>query len=143
MQILQKSVRSSFFASLILLTACNSPSDKLTKELKTISSWAATVRMVGEALISSKVPVAYAKRTLETAEHNLQDESKTLSKASDIPNQERTRAQYEISRIQQLAGQMKTAVEGKDQTALSQLIGRVMIEEQSIKSLIKNISGQQ
>ena len=143
MKTLQKSVRSLIFAALIFLTACSSSPDKLTKELKTISSWAATVRMVGEALMNGKVPTAFAKRTLETAQQNLKDENKTLSKSSDIPNEERTSVQGQINRIQQLVSQMKSAVEGKDQSVLSQLIRQLMIEEQSMKSSIKNVSGQQ
>ncbi|HKC65758.1 MAG TPA: hypothetical protein VKB86_19100 [Pyrinomonadaceae bacterium] len=143
MQTLQKSVRTLIFAALILLAGCSSSSDKLTKELKTISSWAATSQMVGEALMSGKVPEAYAKRTLEIAEQNLQNESKTLEKSSDIPNDERAEVQAKINRIQQVVGQMKSAVEGKDQSALSQLIGQLMIEEQGVKSSIKNVSGQQ
>jgi len=142
MKTLQQSARPLIFAALTLLTACSSPSDKLTKELKTISSWAATASLVGEALMKGSVPVAYAKRTLETAEQKLQDESKMLEKSSDIPNDERTRAQVEINRIQGLVGQMRTAIEGKDQAALSQSIGQLMIEERSIKSFIKNVSGQ-
>ncbi|PYS45557.1 MAG: hypothetical protein DMF68_21990 [Acidobacteria bacterium] len=142
MKTLQQSARPLIFTALTLLTACSSPSDKLTKELKTISSWAATASLVGEALMKGSVPVAYAKRTLETAEQKLQDESKMLEKSSDIPNDERTRAQVEINRIQGLVGQMRTAIEGKDQAALSQSIGQLMIEERSIKSFIKNVSGQ-
>ena len=142
MKTLQQSARPLIFAALTLLTACSSPSDKLTKELKTISSWAATASLVGEALMKGSVPVAYAKRTLETAEQKLQDESKMLEKSSDIPNDERTRAQVEINRIQGLVGQMRTAIEGKDQAALFQSIGQLMIEERSIKSFIKNVSGQ-
>ena len=92
--------------------------------------------------MKGSVPEAYAKRTLETAEQKLQDESKMLEKSSDIPNDERTRAQDEINRIQGLVGQMKTAIEGKDQAALTQSIGQLMIEEQSIKSFVKNVSGQ-
>ncbi|MDQ3819197.1 MAG: hypothetical protein M3362_16185 [Acidobacteriota bacterium] len=141
-QTLRKNALSIIFAPLILLTACTSPSDKLTKELKTVSSWSATVRMVGEALMGGEVPDAYAKRTLDTAAQNLEDESKTLSNSSDLPGDERARAQEQVGRIRQLVGQTKAAVEGKDRSALAQLIAQLMIEEQAVKSSIKDVSGQ-
>lgn len=143
MQTHQKSAFPLIFASLIFVTACSSPSDKLTKELKTISSWAATSQMVGEALMNGKVPASFAKRTLETAGQNLQDESKTLSKSSDIPSEQRARAQEQINRIKLLVNQMETAIEGKDRAALAQSTAQLMDEEQAMKSYIKNVSGQQ
>lgn len=139
---LHANLRFLLFVSLTFLAACSSTSGKLNKELKTVSSWASTSRMVGEALMNGKVPMAYAKRTLETAQQKLQDESKTFSNSTDIPNERRTNVQGQINRIQQLVNQMKTAVEGNDKAALSQSIGQLMIEEQSMKSSIKNSSGQ-
>jgi uncharacterized metal-binding protein len=58
---------------LTLMTACSgkSEADKLTKELQTVTSWAATAEMTGEAWIQGNVPTAYAKQTLSTAQKKL------------------------------------------------------------------------
>src|SRR4051794_40074542 len=95
-------LRSLFFILLALLVACNSqsPADKLRKELQTVASWAATSRMVGEALQNGKVLSAYAARTFETAGQNLQDESRTLEKSSDIPSEGRANLQAQIARLE-------------------------------------------
>jgi hypothetical protein len=129
--------------SLICLSACGAPSDKMNKELKTISSWAATVRMVGESLMGGKLPDTYAKRTIETARQTLQEESATLGKSSDIRAEQRQGAQQQIDRLQQIIAQMKTAIESRDRGALSQLVEQVAVEDQTIKSSSKGDSSQQ
>ncbi|MCU6566712.1 hypothetical protein, partial [Klebsiella pneumoniae] len=62
-------------SSLLLLTvlsACSgTEANKLTKELQTASSWAATVEMTSEAWIQGNVPTAFAKQTLSTAQKKL------------------------------------------------------------------------
>ena len=126
------------------LVACNSqsPADKLRKELQTVASWAATSRMVGEALQNGKVLSAYAARTFEAAGQKLQEESRTLEKSSDIPVEERANLQAQLARLEQIVGQLKTAAAGKDNAALSQQVGQLSVEEQSLKSSFKGDSNQ-
>src|SRR3982751_4038212 len=84
---------------LIFLNACSfqSAPDKLRQELQTISSWAATARMVGEALMNGQVPSAYAARAFEAALQELQAEDKTLEQSSDIPAEQRANFQAEVT----------------------------------------------
>src|SRR4051812_25428986 len=98
---------------LVFLNACSfqSAPDKLRQELQTISSWAATTRMAGEALLNGHVPSAYAARAFETAHQNLQDEGKALEQSSDIPAEQRAKVQTEVTRLQQIIGQLKTSAE--------------------------------
>ena len=138
-------LRFLFLILLISLNACSSQSaaDKLRKELQTVSSWVSTSHMVGEALQNGKVPNAYAARTLEAAGQNLQEESRTLEKSSDIPAEGRANAQAQIARLQQIIGQLKTSVEGKDTALLSKEMEQLALEEQSLKSSLKGDSSQQ
>lgn len=138
-------LRFLFLVLLISLSACSSqsPADKLRQELQTVSSWVSTSRMVGEALQNGKVPNAYAARTLEAAGQNLQEESRTLEKSSDIPTEGRANAQAQIARLQQIIGQLKASVEGKDTASLSKEMEKLALEEQSLKSSFKGDSNQQ
>jgi hypothetical protein len=135
--------RLLLLASFIGLTSCGSqsPAEKLNKELKTISSWTATTRMVAEALRSGKVPDAYARRTFEAAQQSLQEESQTLEQAADIPAEKREEARARLNNLQEIISQMKRAGEGKDQTALGQLTERLAVEAQAVKAQAEGGAG--
>jgi hypothetical protein len=137
-------LRLLFLILLASLAACNSqsPADRLRKELQTVASWAATSRMVGEALQNGKVPSAYAARTFEAAGQNLQEESRTLEKSADIPAAGRADLQAQIARLEQIVRQLKAAAEGKDNAALAQQVEQLTAEEQSLKSSRKGDSNQ-
>ncbi|HEX8891545.1 MAG TPA: hypothetical protein VF779_20520 [Pyrinomonadaceae bacterium] len=141
-----KNIRLRLLLLILLasLAACSSqsPADKLHKELRTVVSWAATSRMVGEALQNGKVLQGYAARTFEAAGRNLQEESRTIDKSADIPAEERAGAQAQIARLEQIVGQLKSMVEGKDNAALSQQVEQLKVEEQSLKSSLRGDSSQ-
>lgn len=121
---------------LTLLTACNSKSsaEELTKELEKVSSWAATAHMVGEAWIRGDVPMTYAKQTLKTTQKEVQKETDKLSKSS-IP--QRQNVLKPLQRLQNTIGQMSTAVEQKDRTAIATQLKQLSTEEKTIRSLAK------
>lgn len=132
----------SLLLLLSTLTACSTkPSaDKLTKELQTVESWAVTAHMVGDSWLRGAVPTFYAKQTLQTAQEELQKETTTLTKVA--PVQDRTKVINQLQRIENAIGQMVTAVEQKDRSAMAQKIQQLSTQEQAIKRLVQTTGGQ-
>ncbi len=135
---------------LTLLTACSgkSEADKLTKELQTVSSWAATAEMTGEAWMQGNVPTAYAKQTLSTAQKKLHKQTEAIARLSYDPTQ-LSRILEHLQLLESTVGQMSTAVEQKDRTALARLdaditqqLQQLSSQKQSIKTLAKTAGGQ-
>jgi hypothetical protein len=141
-----KNIRRGFLTLVLLisLNACSSQSaaNKISQELQTVASWVSTSRMVGEALKHGSVPPPYAARTFEAAGQNLQEESRTLEKTSDIPAAERESVQGQIARLQGIVNQLKASVESKDSASLAKSIEQLTLEEHSLKSSIKGDAGQ-
>jgi hypothetical protein len=108
-----------FFLTL-LTTSCSqkTSAEDMQQELDTLTSWAATAHMVGEAWASNSVPKTYAQQTLKTTREKLQQEIGTLSKAS-IPSLQRQTILKSLEQLQATIGQMSTAVAHKDRTALT------------------------
>lgn len=134
-------MRSRSIWKLVLLifttTACSvQPSTKsLIKELKTVTSWAATAHLVADFWLQDNVPNAYAKQTLQTTENNLKQEIKTLAKVT--PEQNRNKILNSVQQLQQTVRDMETAVAQKDRNTLSQKIQQLSAQEQVIHGLIK------
>lgn len=134
---------------LTLLTACSGKSEAdITKELQTVTSWAATAEMTGEAWIQGNVPTAYAKQTLSTAQKKLHKQTERLAHTSYDPRQRRTILEL-LGRLESTVAQMSTAVEQKDRTALAlldaditQQLQQLSSQKQSIKTLAKTAGGQ-
>lgn len=134
---------------LTVLTACSgTEADKLTKELQTVSSWAATAEMTGEAWMQGNVPTAYAKQTLSTAQKKLHKQTETIAQLSYDPKQ-LSRILEHLQLLESTVAQMSTAVEQKDRTALARLdaditqqLQQLSSQKQSIKTLAKTAGGQ-
>jgi hypothetical protein len=122
---------------LISLSACGAriPADELASELQTVSSWAATARMTGEAWMNSAVPKAYATRTLREAQQTIHEEIDTIRKLSSASMPDTSAALLErLQALERVAGQMATAVEQEDRAALTEQLKQLSAEEQKIKS---------
>lgn len=134
----------NFLLLLPLFTACSSQSSasELTKELKTVTSWAATAQMVGDAWTRGVVPTAYAKQTLSTAQKKLHKETDTLFKSSTDPTQRRTIIQH-LQRLESTVSQMSMAVEQGDYIAMAQQLKQLSTQEQTISTLAKTVGRQQ
>lgn len=126
---------SSLLLLLALLTACSSKSssEELTKELQTVSSWTATAEMVGNAWVRGAVPTAYAKKTLSTAQQELQKETGTLVQLSTAPTQRSTLLKN-LQLLEKTVGQMSTAVEQADHHKMTQEIQKLSMAAQKIKT---------
>ena len=136
-------MRSRRLYSLVLVLALagctHSPEDQLKAELQTITSWAATARMASEQLLKGAVPRPYVVQTLQAAAETLQEEAQTSQgvKADATAAAAGLQASL-LDRTQSLGqsvGQMRAAVESKDDQALAQLLEQLKGEEQAVKSL--------
>lgn len=138
----KKAVKLSLLL-LTLLTACSSKfsADDLSKELETVTSWAATAQMVGEAWIHRSVPTVYAKQTLSKAQEKLHKETDTLAHSSTNPRQRDSILQH-LQRLESTVSQMSMAIEQKDHTAMTQQLKQLATQEQTLKALAKTAGGQ-
>lgn len=127
---------------LTLLTACSSKSsgDDFSKELETVTSWAATAQMVGDAWIHDKVPTAYAYQTLSKAQKKLQEETEKLAHSSTDPKQHNII--QNIQRLESTVGQMSKAVEQKDCNAITKQLKQLSTQQQTLNTLAKTAGGQ-
>lgn len=128
---------------LTLLTACSSKSsaDELTKKLQTVTSWAATAEMTGDAWIQGNVPTVFAKQTLSLAQEKLHKETEKIAQLSIDPMQHRTILEN-LMRLESTVGQMSTAVEQKDRTAIAQQLKQLSSQKQAIDTLALTTGGQ-
>lgn len=132
----------SLLLFLSTVTACSTqPSvDKLAKELKTVASWAATTHMVGDAWLRGRVPTAYAKRTLQSAQKELQKETNTLAKVAPAPD--RTKALAQLEHLKYSIKQMTAAIEHEDRQAMTQQIQQLSSQEQGLSKLARTTGEQ-
>jgi FlaA1/EpsC-like NDP-sugar epimerase len=128
---------------LTLLSACSSKSStsKLTKELQTVTSWAATAEMTGDAWIRGNVPTVYAKQTLSTTLEKLHKETEKIAQSSSDPTQRRTILDH-LQRLESTVGQMSRAVEQKDRTATTQKLRQLSTQKQTISTFATVAGGQ-
>ncbi|MDF5719142.1 MAG: hypothetical protein PUP91_01350 [Rhizonema sp. PD37] len=129
---------------LLLLTLLNiscsiNPNENLSKELKTVSSWAATAHMVGEASIRGTVPTAYAKETLKKSLEKIQQETEKLSKS---PEAQEEKVLEPLQQLQQIITQMSIAVEQKDNKEIATQLQRLSRQEKKIRTLEKQVSAK-
>ncbi|BAY78064.1 hypothetical protein NIES25_45340 [Nostoc linckia NIES-25] len=124
------------------VTACSTqPSSKqVANELKTVTSWTATAHMVGNFWLEGKVPHAYAKQTLQTAQKKLQEEIDTLAEVT--PAENRKTVINEVEMLRETVGQMAKTVDQKDRNALTKSIEQLSNQEQAIHNLAKAVGGQ-
>ena len=125
---------------LLALAGCTqSPEDQLKAELQTVTSWAATARMASEQLLKGAVPRPYVAQTLQAAAETLQEEAQTIqgvkADATAAAAGLQTSLLARTQSLVQAVGQMRAAVEGKDDQKLAQLLEHLKGEEQAVKSL--------
>lgn len=131
-------ISNSLLFVILFIASCsskNSP-EELTKELDTVSSWAATAHMVSEAWIHQAVPTNYAKQTLKTTQKQLQKETDKLSELSISPKQRRTVLEP-LEQLKTTVSQISAAVQQKNRSGVATQIKQLSTEEQSIRLLAK------
>ena len=129
---------SNYLLLLTLLSvSCSSnPDEDLSKELKTVSSWAATAHMVGDASIKGTMPAAYAKETLKKSREKLQEETDKLSKS---PAAQEQKVLETLQQLQKIIAQMSTAVEHKDNKEIATQLDLLSKQEKTLRNLAKQV----
>ncbi|MDF5733156.1 MAG: hypothetical protein PUP92_35510, partial [Rhizonema sp. PD38] len=122
---------------LINISCSSNPYEDLSKELKTVSSWAATAHMVGEASIRGTVSTAYAKETLKKSREKLQEQTDKLSKS---PEARHNKVLEPLQQLQKTISQMSIAVEQKDNKAIATQLEHLSRQEKTIRTLAKQVS---
>jgi hypothetical protein len=119
-------------------TACSkaNPSEELQKELKTIVSWIETTRAVGEAFKNGSVPRAYAARTFQTAQKNLQQEIENIQSLS-ISESTRTDLLSRLQQLENSLGQAMQAIGNSDGHALEQTLIQMTTVEKAFAASTK------
>jgi molecular chaperone GrpE (heat shock protein) len=107
-------------------TACSksNPSEALQKELKRVVSWIETTRAVGEAFKNGSVPPAYAARTFQTAQKNLQQEIENIQSLS-ISESIKADLLSKLQQFENSLGQAEQAVGNSDRQALEQTLSQM------------------
>jgi hypothetical protein len=127
-------------ATLLLLTssACASdPQKEARQELQTLSSWAATIHLLGEAWLERSVPGRYAQKTLDEARQTLQDESQTIQQSSSMPADARASLVEHAQKLDKLAGTLREEVQTGDPSLTRQALDEVAQEQQTLEGLAR------
>ncbi|MEG4024179.1 hypothetical protein [Microcoleus sp. S13C4] len=125
-------MKKALIASLLLVLAgCSQSSshDKLVKTLKTVESWTATARMVGETWQQGSIPDLYAQQTLEKSQQEISKETKDLTDPPALPRQ--------IYQLQQTLQQMTTAVKQHRKAEIATPLVQLATEQQQLETLLK------
>ena len=125
-------MKKALIASLLLVLAGCSPSsshDQLVKTLKTVQSWTATARMVGETWQQGSIPDLYAQQTLEKSQQEIAKETKDLTDSPALPRQ--------IYQLQQTLQQMTTALKQHRKAEIATPLVQLATEQQQLETLLK------
>jgi hypothetical protein len=117
------------------MTACASPSAKLTKELEGARSWMATIEMVAGQWVENRVPSRYAARSLDealTALHSANDALASATAKRDVAAVARTH----ITSAQQSIESLLSLIDANDRRAIPAAIAPLTGERQAMDSLI-------
>jgi hypothetical protein len=123
--------------SACLMTTCSArvSSDELATEMRTISSWAATARRVVEAWLGGSVPVAYAERTLQVAQQQLQEVIDTLSKSAQASTEKGAKVLEQARSLKGIVEQMQSAVRQADQASVGQQLDQISSQQRALRAL--------
>ena len=123
---------------LFALTACSTetPDERLRTELRTVASWAATVRKVGEDWQGGRVQTGYTMKALEAPQAELQQEGKTIAQDSAMPAAARTSAQQQIEKLRDAVAQMHAAVERADAFAFAQALNELDAAARPVRAFV-------
>jgi len=102
-------------------------SKDLSDEVSTVTSWAETVRLAGEAWVHGEIPTAYTRRTFEVADQKIEEEQKELAQSPPLAS--RTRE------LRQALKEARSAVTREDRTAVAAPLDRISAVEQALRSL--------
>jgi hypothetical protein len=141
---LRHSGRLFLLLSIALSTACRnrSAADEFQKEMQTVTSWAATAHMVGEAWLRGAVPTRYARRTLQSAEETLAEERSALGQLPSLEGDRLAQTLQHLQKLETTVEEMRNTVETGDRARVGQQIEDLARHEQTLKSFTQHARGQ-
>ncbi|MEH2071854.1 MAG: hypothetical protein V7K47_27520 [Nostoc sp.] len=110
----------------------------MSKEIESVSSWAATVQMVANAWLKSNVPKKYAQQTLNKAQTEFLSEKKKISQIKPSTNIIQQHQSLIVTNVSQLANQtekMSKAIAQNNYSQVQQELKELEIEMQKINKL--------
>jgi len=113
----QKLFASNCLFILTLLTSCNQSNNKedLHQEIQSVSSWAATVQMVGNAWLKGNVPSKYAQQTLNKSQSQLVQEKNKIFQIKPQTNIAHSYQSSLLNNVNQLTSQTGNISQAIDQ----------------------------
>lgn len=118
----------------LLVCACGSDSEKLTKEIKEAVSWTASARAVAESYSSGAVPRPYAARAIESFGQEIQSTSERLQSLSESDNR-RAQALATVQHARQTIAQIRKSIDERDDLSLAQLNLQLDNDQKTLTSL--------
>jgi hypothetical protein len=123
--------RALLFLLSLLLSAC---SKDASASLTAITSWAGTVRLVGESWSRHLVPTPYTRRTLEAAEEGIAEAGKDLAQSDDLPRADRDALVRETGELLRGVSAARQAVAREDRGTLTAALARLAAGERSLRA---------
>jgi hypothetical protein len=137
--------RTFIFAATLALfcAACAQDPQKETKqELQTLSSWAATLHLLADSWREGSVPTSYATKTLENAREALRQESQRAQSSSSLAPDARSSLVAHSQSLDAQAGELASAVQREDRSAVPPLANALVQEEQTLAALAQKAGAQ-
>jgi hypothetical protein len=125
----------------ISITACTSryATEKVVKQLKTITSWAATTSLVGDAWLANAAPRDYTLRILQESQERLHEQFQILQSSSFSPAT--SKALYTSRQHLELTvAQMSAAVNHEDSAALAQHLCQLRADQETLVALLTQMT---
>ncbi|MFN2533136.1 MAG: hypothetical protein ABR555_17770 [Pyrinomonadaceae bacterium] len=137
---MRKKVVTILLTSTLFATSCGgkTPAEKLQPEIKTIASFMATVDWVTAAQANASVPAAYASRTINVAQQNLQDEQTTI-RSFDVSQDYRDQLTTILDQVIKTLPAIRQAFETRDSNAMNDEITVLAIQRQALDALSKRL----
>lgn len=114
---------------LLILTACSRATDrdKTVKTLKSIQSWTATARMVGEAWQEARIPQQYARQTLIKSREEIAKEAKELPDPPTI-----------VEQLKETISSLTDKIDRPDNVAFATSLGKFSTQQQQLDKFTKS-----
>ena len=101
--------------SCVALTACNSPQEKLGKEISQVESLNGTLRLTAEGWLGNRVPRAFARFSVRATADQLDKEA---AKVVDLKVRGAEELGREVEAVRDAAATLQRAIETGDRAAL-------------------------
>lgn len=118
-------------SALLVCAACSqqTSSEKLVKPLKTVQSWTATARMVGETWQQGTIPDTYAQQTLEKSQQEIAHETKALTAPYAL--------QQSLRQLQQTLQKMTVDVKQQHKAEIATSLQQLSKQQQQLDAFVR------